>query len=183
MRLLERDIEDYLCQTGRLEKHFGLTFIDRQIRIENFGILDILAYNKFTKCFVLIELKRDVLDATAYFQLERYGKAFSAKYHRKFQKLLVGKSLDALITHGVEYFDAGDHYRETTQYRLFNADLDKGVCFNYQSTHQENEADKICDLAIKGEQKEYIRWCYLTQAPNLPQDNIGIVMNSTEIAV
>ncbi len=138
----ERELEDFLCEGKNLEKYLGLRFIGRQIKTPN-GVLDILAYNKKCKVFVIIELKRDLLDFNAYLQVERYAHYLNmmkcgARGRRVFQRLLVGKTLHSDLSFLVDYYSGHKFspYYERVQYRLFSFSFTEAIAFTYFNNKQ-----------------------------------------------
>ena len=71
IKLLETEVEDYIFE-GQLLETYGIKCIDRQVRFGVAGIVDILGYDRLRKCWVIVEIKRDGLDAKAYAQGMRY---------------------------------------------------------------------------------------------------------------
>lgn len=144
----EKELEDYLCADDgqALWEHFDLRFVARQVKT-SLGIIDILAYCKFSKTWVIVELKLDKLDYKAFFQAQRY-KHFcemewpGRKEQRKFVTLLVGSNLSEELFYSVRYFNRADYQQERRPlygqnfYRLFAWNFEDGISFEYQNAEQ-----------------------------------------------
>lgn len=158
----EQDIEDFLCIKGNLEKYLGLRLLKRQYRTP-VGVVDIVAYNKKTKRFVIIELKKDLLDYKAFFQMERYAHylkkseinrcdatgprkyflyknaemKFTKCTERKFDRLLIGKDISPDLYYSVEHWDdSSDNCHAETWYTLFGFRFDSAISFGYYQPQQ-----------------------------------------------
>ncbi|RJP36913.1 MAG: DUF1016 family protein [Phycisphaerales bacterium] len=69
----ERYLEDLIVeQWAGIDFGADLAFVDRQVSCGRIGIIDILARDRATDGFVVIELKRDQGDDEAFGQLSRY---------------------------------------------------------------------------------------------------------------
>lgn len=152
----EKELEDFLSNKQNLKEHFNLEFIARQVMIPPAGIIDILAYDRDSKCFVIIELKKGLLDSDALIQGMSYLKYYQDvrkrnyiynKRDRKFALLLIGQDLNSNLAKVVNdnnidgVFDDGEIY-----YNLFNFDLNLGVNFTYYSPNQNDYESKINDV-------------------------------------
>lgn len=183
----EQEMEDYLCQPGVLESRFGLRFIARQVNIEGFGRIDILAYHKERKYFVLIELKKGDLDPGAYLQIRRYMAAFAAKYSKVFRGLIIGKKLDPSLSPVVSYYWE-DHYNRDVTYRLYDWSFDDGITFNYSSIHQKDTQTNLETLQqnyadIKFEIRRPIRKVYEDEYDEQDEEpRLEIVVDNTKEA-
>jgi len=148
----EKELEDFLCSNNNLQKHLGLRLLARQFRTP-VGVVDIIAYNNNTKRFVLIELKKDILNSEAYFQLERYRRYFVKKAQADFEEkeissmsaecrtfdcLLIGNTLAENLSYVTEYWEADSDLSEFNRvwYRCFNYSLEKAISFEYYSPMQ-----------------------------------------------
>lgn len=151
----EKDIEDFLCKENNLERHLGLRFLARQFTTP-LGIVDIVAYNKNTKRFVIIELKKDALDSKAFFQMERYRHYFKTSEHkkwfgapphkeeRKFDCLLIGKDIAQDLYYSVEIWDCVDDLRYASMwYTCFSYGFDTAIAFNYSQPGQRKIQDEF----------------------------------------
>jgi len=85
--ILEKDIENAIFK-GQLLKKYGIKVVAQQVRSVNKtvkrsdksksyshdmdGIIDLIGYHNKSKTWIIIEVKRGVLDASAYTQLSRY---------------------------------------------------------------------------------------------------------------
>lgn len=160
INLSEKELEDFLCSDNNLEKYLSLKFIARQVSIPPIGIIDILAYHKESKCWVIIELKKDSLDTSAFCQLSSYlnyyrkTKSFIdvKNFHkeRKFCGLLIGSSLDINLIKCVDYSDFSCH---VITYRLFRFTLENGIKFSYCNPEQLSLQNKLDNLALDNEFK------------------------------
>ena len=135
---LEKDIEDFLSDNKNLEEYLGLKFLNRQYQINKFFI-DILAYNKFEKCFYIIELKKTNLDANALVQALRYQRLLRIKYKNKhkFKILLIGSSLCEELFYCIHSYSLIEE-NEDICYTLYHFDLKDGISFNYINREQKN---------------------------------------------
>lgn len=155
----EKELEDFLCKDKNLEKYLGLKFVARQVNISPVGIIDILAYDKKAKCWVIIELKKANLDIYAYVQgmsyLNFYKKTKSEievkglSRKRDFALLLVGDNVDSSIHKVVKHYNFHDEWiiSNETHYALFGVDFEKGIDFTYQNPTQIDFQDKINDIS------------------------------------
>jgi len=71
IEITEKEVEDIIFEGQKLEKH-NIKCVQRQVRFGVAGIVDILGYDRCNKRWVIIEIKRDTLDAKAYAQGMRY---------------------------------------------------------------------------------------------------------------
>lgn len=152
----ERELEDFLCTDKNLEKYLGLRFIARQVSIPPVGIIDILAYSIDSNCFVIIELKRDLLDSSAliqglsylkYYQEIRSFNFIHRKRSRKFSLLLVGQNLNQDLVKVVSHAEDGcSLYENIIYYKLFSVDFKKGIDFGYFLPSQINYEKKLFDV-------------------------------------
>jgi len=151
----ERELEDFLCTGKNLEKYLGLKFIARQVSIPPAGIVDILAYSRDSDCFVIIELKKDLLDSNAllqglaylkYYQEVRGFNFIHRRRLRKFCLLLVGQdlALDLIKVVSNAEYDCSFSNKEI-YYKLFNINFERGIEFDYFSSNQRDYEDKILD--------------------------------------
>jgi len=93
--ILEKDIEAAI-HDGQLLMKYGIKIVGRQVgsfrHIGNCadfyhdfgGIVDLIGYHVRSKSWVIIELKRGVLDASAFTQLSRYMSSASSVAHDYF---------------------------------------------------------------------------------------------------
>lgn len=154
INLSEKELEDFLCSNNNLDEYLGLKFIARQVSIPPVGIIDILAYHKECKCWVIIELKKDLLDTSAFCQLSSYLNYYRTtksyikfknfRRERKFCGLLIGRNLDSNLIKCVNYY-AGVNC-EIINYRLFSATLENGINFTYYNEEQENIENSLMDI-------------------------------------
>lgn len=166
----EKELEDFLSCKRNLKKHLGLRFLARQYRTP-VGVVDMIAYNNKTKRFVIIELKKDTLDTSSYFQIERYRHFFVKKadnlwnkkcdrryslqkkgvdlflkvptrYHN-FDCLLVGKSLSKELDYVVEKWEASSYRSDYSRvwYTCFAYSFEKAISFAYHSVSQKEVED------------------------------------------
>jgi hypothetical protein len=164
INISEKQLEDFLCFGKNLEKYLGLKFIARQVSIPPAGIIDILAYNKQSKCFVIIELKKDLLDTSAliqgmaylkYYQDVRklndfknyFKKEFGETKNRKrsFSLLLIGKNLDNNLIKIIDYLDEQELQDNKIYYKLFGLNILSGIDFNFYNQNQENYNDALME--------------------------------------
>lgn len=149
----ERELEDFLCTGKNLEKYLDLKFIARQVNIPPVGIVDILAYSKDSSCFVIIELKRDLLDSSAfiqglsylrYYQEVRSFNLIHRKRSRRFALLLVGQNLSHDLIKVVSPAEYDCHFfNYAVYYKLFSVDFQKGVNFGYFLPPQKDYENKL----------------------------------------
>jgi hypothetical protein len=165
---LERELEDFLCTGKNLEKHLELRFIARQVNIAPAGIVDILAYSKQSKCFVIVELKKELLDSSAllqglaYLRYYRDVRGFNLVHRRKSRKfslLLIGQNLSSDLTKVINYSDEDTYFNDQEcYYKLFNLNFEKGVSFDYFSKEQENYQTRLNEAM---EAFERVAYCFL----------------------
>jgi hypothetical protein len=161
----EKELEDFLCKDDNLMTYLKLKFIARQVRLGSDGIIDILAYHKSNKCFVIIELKRATLDANALLQglnyLNFYQKTSkditnytTFQRSRKFCLLLIGSDLDPclhkIVSHGDDDYQDGG-----LTYTLFNMNLDSGINFKYYNKNQSEFDEKLSTFRDYQESKRF----------------------------
>lgn len=89
----EKQVEDYIFK-NQLLAEYGVRCIARQVRFGAAGTVDILGYSKGLCSWVVVEIKRDRVDAHAYAQLNRYLEWFSRVKCRNALGLLIGESMD-----------------------------------------------------------------------------------------
>ena len=149
MTFSERELEDFLANEKNLLKYLGLRYIARQVKTKA-GIIDILAYSKYSKSFVIIELKKDALEFSAYEQVHRYQHALNVAYntdykkkYKKFTKLIVGMSLHPHLYYLVKHYESDCDYNQTdTYYALFGVSFDSPLSFTwYNPAQSEIEAE------------------------------------------
>ena len=71
IEITEKEVEDIIFE-GQLLEERGIKCVKRQVQMGNAGIVDILGYDRNRRCWVIIEIKRDSLNAKAYAQGVRY---------------------------------------------------------------------------------------------------------------
>ena len=117
------------------------------------GIIDILAYHKESKCFVIIELKKDLLDANAliqgmsylrYYQEVRKINYLYPKRKRKFALLLISKNFDLNLKKSIEFYRGLDFEDLKIYYQLFDFSIKEGIDFGYYLNDQ-NDYDNGLD--------------------------------------
>lgn len=160
INISEKQLEDFLCFGKNLEKYLGLKFIARQVSIPPAGIIDILAYNKQSKCFVIIELKKDLLDTSAliqgmaylkYYQdirkLNYFKKEFGETKNRKrnFSLLLIGKNLDNNLIKIITHLYDQELEDNKIYYKLFGLNILSGINFNFYNQSQEDYNDELME--------------------------------------
>lgn len=163
INLSEKELEDFLCSNNNLEKYLGLKFIARQVSIPPVGIIDILAYHKESKCWVVIELKKDLLDASAFCQLSSYlnyykkTKSFiNYKYfqrERKFCGLLIGSNLDENLYKCVNLYNSYNEYIDDSliNYCLFSATSENEIEFIWYNSDQQNIENSLVEIVYKND--------------------------------
>lgn len=138
----EKDVED-LLENG-CPFFLGLKFIKRQFRTP-VGIIDVIARHPERKnVFYVIEIKKDLVDSSAYVQVLKYTKWLnherSKEGGRIFIPLLIGNNISQDLYHVCEFFDRDSHYDidsyHKVLYRLFNFSPYRGVLFTYSNTAQ-----------------------------------------------
>lgn len=153
----ERELEDFLCEGKNLEKYLGLKFVARQVNIAPAGIVDILAYDKSTKTWVIIELKQGPLDHWALMQGMSYLNFYQSvrKYSyisphaRSFGLLLIGDNLESSLDKVIDSFIKNTIRDGKITYSLFNLDFESGISFKYSSARQNEYSRKITALVSK----------------------------------
>lgn len=140
----ERDIEDFLCSEDYLKVYLNLKYIDHQVKIDKFFI-DILAYNKIEKCFYIIELKKDELNARAFIQALKYLKLMDIRYNHKhkFKMLLIGRNLNEELYYNVQTYNMFDDNNYPFLYTLYDYNFEEGISFNYINIEQKKIQDEL----------------------------------------
>lgn len=149
----ERELEDFLCQKGNLKKYLGLTFISRQIKIDPMGIIDILAFDKCQKCWVIIELKQNMLDKNAIIQglsylnfyktISNYKDRVLNSSKREFKLLLIGQNLDSDIKKVIHNYEGCFSEEWDIYYKLFSCKFDEGINFDFYNIEQKKIEQKL----------------------------------------
>ena len=158
----ERELEDFLCTGKNLEKYLGLKFIARQVNIAPAGIIDILAYHCPTDTWIIIELKKDVLDLAAlgqglsylnfYQETKKHVTDYSSfQRSRKFTLLLIGNHLEPSLHKIVKNFSNNDPSDGDLMYCLFNIDFESGVSFKFYNKSQSCYESQIHEINNKNE--------------------------------
>ena len=152
---LEKDIEDYLCsKPSPNSRHTKLTswfkdliVVKRQYNIEGLFI-DILAYHRKYRTFVIIELKKDNIDLQAFVQALTYKELMQAKFpNKKFAVLLIAQYLDERLSYIVkEYSEPNLKIGVPVLYQLFNYDFESGISFSWFNRLQRENEHKIIEL-------------------------------------
>jgi hypothetical protein len=153
IKLLETEVEDYIFE-GQLLESYGIKCIKRQVKFGGAGIVDILGWDRFSKRWVIVEIKRDGLDTRAYAQGMRYRSWLSdymdhrscdrQKPYREPYVLLIGATLheDLRFLRDIE----DDQHRDSrhSYYAIFNINpkLELG---NFSSTHANEYHDDLVD--------------------------------------
>lgn len=163
----ERELEDFLCTDKNLEKYLGLKFVARQVNITPIGIVDILAYHKETKIWVIIELKKGGLDPNSFCQIHSYLNFYKQtkslievkdfRRERKFSGLLVGDSLDNNLHKCVRFYSKEGEWIDEGQinYCLFGLSFANGIGFTYYNKSQSIIQEKLQDICADNDHK---RW-------------------------
>jgi hypothetical protein len=161
----EKELEDFLCQDNNLKKYLNLEFIDRQVNIFPAGIIDIFAYDRDSNCFVIIELKKDLLDNNALIQGMSYLKYYQdvrkfnfvhRKKTRNFALLLIGQNLSQDLSKIVNHNEIDCIFKDNhIYYNLFGLDLKKGIDFTFYSKGQSNYDYQIQEQVDLWEQKAH----------------------------
>lgn len=147
----EKDLEDYLCKEKNFKKWFpNLKIVKRQFQIFDFFV-DILAYDNLAKCFVIIELKKNELNANSFIQAIRYKNCLSKKYiNQKFYIILLGEKLNPELFYCVNSYDT---YRysviDTVYYYLYHYSFEEGINFHYINTTQQEIERRLEKIEIK----------------------------------
>jgi hypothetical protein len=71
IKLLETEVEDIIFEEQLLEE-YDIRCVKRQVKLGGAGIVDILGWDRSKKCWVIVELKRDMVCTKAYAQGMRY---------------------------------------------------------------------------------------------------------------
>ena len=137
IQFTERELEDYLFNDNALHDNLHIRPVARQVRTPN-GVIDIVGINTVTNEWYVIELKKDILDASAFFQVEKYWHYMNMTKPRQFHKLIVGQRLHQDLHHAVSLYDMVDdttsHFR--TKYALFGMTFDDPISFSWRDTAQ-----------------------------------------------
>ena len=162
----ERDIEDILSK--ECSKFLGVKFLARQLSIP-VGIIDLLVASKINAgIYYVVEIKKGLLDPSAYVQVLRYSKWLNSEYSkegkRRFIPVLVGEHLSPSLDTLVDFFE--DDYwsiRRLHQplYRLFKIDPVRGISFDYSSTSQQSVKPgelEYCHISAKCEEADYLAY-------------------------
>lgn len=148
----EKELEDFLCQDNNLKKYLGLRFVARQVKIEPIGIIDILAFDWDSKSWVIIELKKDLLDSFALMQglsylnyykyisnYKDYFTTFNCNHNfRQFKLLLIGQNLDSNLFKNTRHFQGNFDENWDIYYKLFGLQFDSGINFDFYSQDQDD---------------------------------------------
>jgi hypothetical protein len=165
IKIYEEDIENYLSNPKNLKSKLDLEFIARQVEIPPLGRIDILAYSKRSEKFVIIEIKKDLLDQKALLQGLRYKNYYNSTYNKidwnpcskkkKFSLLLIGQDLDESLAGIVKHYDQ-DYmmYQRNVYYTLFNQKFGLEPEFNYCSTSQQDLESEL--RKIEEEKYQYL---------------------------
>ena len=163
----ERELEDFLCKEKNLEKYLGLKFIARQVRIEPMGIIDILAYSREAKRWVIIELKKGGLDPNSFCQISSYINFYKQTKsiieakdfyrERKFCGLLIGDNIDPNLHKCVGFYSKDNYWIEESQinYCLFNLSFTTGIEFTHYNKSQKIIQEKLFDICVNNDHR---RW-------------------------
>lgn len=153
----KKQLEDFLCSGKNLEKYLNLKFIARQVAIPPIGIIDILAYHKDSKCWVIIELKKESLEESGFCQLYSYLNYYNItksliqykdfQRTRKFAGLLIGSTLHNKLEKLTYFYDHSFIYSNDIRYTLFNFSLEDGVSFAFCSQSQQDIEDQLNNIA------------------------------------
>ncbi|MCF0075456.1 hypothetical protein LZD49_33565 [Dyadobacter sp. CY261] len=138
----EREIEQALIWDCR---HFlGLKFLKNQVRTP-IGIIDVVAAHPYKKgVYYVIELKRDLLDESAFVQCMRYTNYLNTNHNKDGKRLfipfLIGKNISPKLFGAVKHYDIDDQHDYDIAgyclYTLFAFDLRKGLDFSYFNNDQ-----------------------------------------------
>lgn len=161
IKIYEEDIENYLSNPKNLKSKLDLEFISRQVEIPPLGRIDILAYSKRSEKFVIIEIKRDLLDQEALLQGLKYKNYYNSTYNKidwnpcskkkKFSLLLIGQNLDESLAGIVRHYDQDYMYQRDVYYTLFNQKFGLEPEFYYYSQPQRDLEMEL----VKIEEKKY----------------------------
>lgn len=129
IKLLESEVEDYIFEEQGLEE-YGIRCVSRQVQMGDAGIVDILGWDRLSKTWVIVEIKRDGLDARTYTQAERYRlwlheymDARSCKRYKPFNPpymLLIGTVLADDLRFIKDLTDNDDRSAMNDYYLLYN---------------------------------------------------------------
>ncbi len=139
LKISESDLEDSISKN--CEKLLGLKFIARQIKTPA-GIIDILAYDKSSKAYCVIELKNCCLDQKALPQVLRYSNYLNSEKSkggkRMFISLLIGDDLGDNLIKSVFHFDGvlSESSYGKVYYTLYDLDVLNGINFSYFDKRQ-----------------------------------------------
>ena len=154
----ERELEDFLSTNNNLNKHFPyLRFVARQVNL-NGKIIDMLAFDTCDKNWVIIELKKDMLNKDALIQgmgyLNHYKRISNYKDYsgrrRQFKLLFIGQNLEQSLHRSISYYSPEDNFSEDCEifYSLFSLSLDKGIDFNYYHNIQRSVENSAREESI-----------------------------------
>ncbi len=137
----EKDVEDVLFYG--MDDFLGLKPIKRQFSTP-VGIIDVIA--KLENVYFVIEIKKDILNASSVCQVLRYCRYMNGQYSkggdRVFLPLLIGKNLHEELFHLVEYLEDHDDLSNRDYgrifYRLYNINPMSGFSFSYFNKIQQD---------------------------------------------
>jgi len=106
MQFLEKDLEEiiYTATPEELEKagiEIHHTILKRQVRIGNYGIADLIGFNKDLRCIYIYELKKEKISVSSFMQILNYYKGVDrwlsltnrfGKY--RIELIIIGKELE-----------------------------------------------------------------------------------------
>ncbi len=143
----EIEIENILA--WNMEKFLGLKFLQRQVKTPA-GIIDMIAKDEDNDgIYYIIELKKDILDASAFCQVHRYASYLNSNCtkdgKRLFIPLLIGKNINDEILKCLHIYSKNSHnYMDIgrTFYALYDIDAINGMSFSFQRTDQKKYEDE-----------------------------------------
>lgn len=129
IKLTEKEVEDYIFEKQGLEE-YHIKCVGRQVQMGDAGIVDILGWDRWNNTWVIVEIKRDGLDARAYTQAERYRSwlheymdARSCKRRKTFNPpytLLIGTDLADDLRFAKDLTDHFDRTAMNDFYLIYN---------------------------------------------------------------
>jgi len=159
IKIYEEDIENYLSNPKNLKSKLNLEFIARQVEIPPLGRIDILAYHKPSKSFVIVEIKRGLLKQEALLQGLRYKNYYQTTYdkrchdfprsirYKKFSLLLIGDNLDDTLHEIVKHYDDCNLCHQEIYYTLFDKKFGQEHNFNHYNIYQQDIEAKLYQVS------------------------------------
>lgn len=147
----EKELRNFLSNKNNLKKYLDLRFIAKEVSIYPAEYIDILAYDKQSNCYVIINLNTNLIDFKSFTkgisQLQYYqdSRFLRKKPRRKFALLFIGQKLDCSLTRVVKY-NFNMYENNGFYYNLFDLVLGD---INFQDIYDDREQNYRCRLNQK----------------------------------